>query len=114
MKTRSENFLFEEAIAWENPAPGITRQIMGYDGQMMMVKVVFEEGAIGTPHTHYHSQSTYVASGEFEVMIDDKKKVLKTGDGFYVEPDGVHGVVCLKAGALIDVFTPMRADFLRK
>ena len=47
MKTRSEVFQFEKELKWEHPAPGIRRQIMGYDGQLMMVKVEFEKGAVG-------------------------------------------------------------------
>ena len=62
MKTRSETYQMEKQLEWQNPAPGIQRQIMAYDGQLMMVKVKFEKGAVGTPHTHYHSQATYVAS----------------------------------------------------
>ncbi len=85
---------------------------MAYDGQLMMVKVKFEKGAVGTPHTHYHSQATYVASGRFELEIGGQKKILSAGDGYYVEPDELHGCVCLEAGILIDTFSPMRADFL--
>ncbi len=99
-------------MEWQNPAPGIQRQIMAYDGQLMMVKVKFEEGAVGTPHTHYHSQATYVASGKFKLTIGDEEKILEAGDGYYVEPDLVHGCVCLEAGILIDTFSPMRQDFL--
>lgn len=113
MKTRSANFLLENELEWENPAPGITRQVMGYDGQIMLVKVLFEAGAVGTPHMHFHSQVTYVASGKFEVDIEGEKRVLQAGDGFYVEPDGNHGALCLEAGTLVDVFSPMRSDFLK-
>lgn len=86
---------------------------MGYDGQLMMVKVVFEEGAVGTMHEHYHSQATYVASGKFELTIGEEKRILEAGDGYYVAPDVLHGCVCLEAGILIDTFSPMRADFLK-
>ena len=113
MKTRSETFQIESQMAWENPGPGITRQIMGYDGQLMIVKVKFEKGAIGAMHEHYHSQATYVASGKFELTIDDKKEVLVAGDGYYVAPDELHGCVCLEEGILIDTFSPVRADFLK-
>ncbi|MFI3323114.1 MAG: cupin domain-containing protein [Rikenellaceae bacterium] len=113
MKTRSANFLLESELKWENPGPGITRQIMGYDGQIMLVKVLFEKGAIGTVHEHFHSQSTYVVSGKFETMINGEKKILQAGDGFYIEPDAPHGAVCLEPGILIDVFSPMREDFLK-
>jgi len=43
MKMCSEVFQFEKELKWENPGPGIRRQIMGYDEQLMMVKVQFEK-----------------------------------------------------------------------
>lgn len=113
MKTKSEVFQIAKEMGWENPGPGIKRQIMGYDGQLMMVKVVFEEGAVGTMHEHYHSQATYVASGKFELAIGEEKRILEAGDGYYVAPDVLHGCVCLEAGILIDTFSPMRTDFLK-
>lgn len=85
---------------------------MAYDGQLMMVKVKFDKGAVGSMHEHYHSQATYVVSGKFELTIGDKKEVLSAGDGYYVAPDELHGCVCLEAGILIDTFSPVRADFL--
>ena len=112
MKTRSETFQLAAELPWENPGPGIRRQIMGYDGQLMIVKVHFDKGAVGTLHEHYHSQATYVASGRFELTIGDKKQVLEAGDGYYVAPDELHGCICLEEGVLIDVFSPVRADFL--
>ncbi len=112
MKTRSEAFQFEKELVWESPAPGIRRQLMGYDGQLMMVKVEFQKGAVGSMHQHYHSQATYVVSGKFELVIGDKKEILSAGDGYYVEPDQLHECVCLETGVLIDTFTPMRTDFL--
>ena len=67
MKMCSEVFQFEKELKWENPGPGIRRQIMGYDEQLMMVKVQFEKGAVGTMHEHHHSQATYVVSGKFRI-----------------------------------------------
>ena len=112
MTTRSETFNLQDKIEWQNPGPGIRRQIMAYDGQLMMVKVEFEKGAVGTIHEHYHSQASYVASGKFELTIGGEKKILTAGDGYYVAPDEPHGCVCLEAGILIDTFSPVRADFL--
>lgn len=112
MKTCSETFQFGDKLKWENPAPGIRRQIMAYDGQLMMVKVDFDKGAIGTLHTHYHSQATYVVSGKFELTIGRRKEILSAGDGYYVAPDELHGCICLEPGILIDTFSPIRADFL--
>ena len=114
MKTRSTVYQIENEIQWEPAGEGVQRQVMAYDGQIMLVKVKFETGAVGAPHTHYHSQASYIVGGKFELTIGDEKKVLVAGDGYYVEPDMLHGAVCLEAGVLIDCFTPMRADFLKK
>lgn len=114
MKTRSATFLLESELLWENPEPGITRQIMGYDGQLMLVKVKFETGAIASAHEHFHSQASYVVSGRYELTIGDEKKILGPGDGFYVEPDVMHGCRCIEGGVLIDTFSPHRETFLKK
>ena len=112
-KTRSATFIYENDKEWEPAGEGVTRQIMGYDGQVMLVKVKFEKGAIGTPHSHYHTQTTYVVSGKFEFTVGDEKKIVEAGDGIYIEPDVLHGCVCLEPGILVDCFAPMRADFLK-
>ncbi|HKM45523.1 MAG TPA: cupin domain-containing protein [Dysgonamonadaceae bacterium] len=114
MKTRSETFLLKDEILWEFAGEGMKRQIMGYDEQIMLVKVKFNEGAIGYEHTHYHSQTTYVVSGVFEFVVDGVKQIVKEGDGIYIAPNILHGAKCLEAGILIDVFSPMREDFLKK
>ncbi len=112
MKRQSINFLRESELAWESPAEGLKRQILGYDDELMLVKIVFDKGAVGALHCHPHSQSSYVVSGVFEVEINAQRRTLSAGDGFYVEPNAQHGVVCLEAGTLIDTFAPMREDFL--
>ncbi len=111
-KTISDVFQVGSQLHWEDTDPGVQRQILGYDGHLMMVKVAFEEGAVGKPHSHYHSQASYVASGRFEVTVGGEKKILVAGDGFYVAPDTIHGVVCLEAGTLVDTFSPVRATFI--
>lgn len=113
MSTNSANFLNEADLAWEDLGGGVYRQMMGYDDKLMLVKVKFLKGAIGYVHHHIHSQSTCVLSGSFEVTLNDEEKILKPGDGFFVEPDVSHGVVCLEEGVLIDTFSPMREDFLK-
>ncbi len=105
-------FQFVEETPWENPAPGIQRQLYGYDDKIMLVKVKFEKDAVGALHEHHHSQVTYVESGVFEMTIGEEKKMIRKGDGYYVPPHVIHGIVCIEPGMLIDVFSPIREDFL--
>jgi len=105
-------FFISDEMSWEELGGGVSRQIMGYDKNIMMVKVKFEKGAIGSPHQHPHSQTTFIAKGKFEFISGDNKKVLASGDSIYFEPDIIHSAVCLETGILIDVFSPCREDFL--
>lgn len=109
----SDAFVLSEKLEVEDLGGGIKRQILGYDDNLMVVKVWFEEGSIGYVHKHPHTQVTYVESGEFEVQIDGQKQILRAGDSFYIAPHLEHGAVCKKAGVLIDTFSPHREDFLK-
>ena len=108
-----KQFIVDAEIPWQDLGGGLKRKIMSYDPTMMMVKIDFQKGGIGTPHKHVHTQMSYVESGVFEVMIGDKKQTLKKGDGYYIPSNIMHGAVCLEAGVLIDMFTPMREDFVK-
>ena len=105
-------FIENRDIPWEEVDKGVKRKIMSWDERLMVVKVQFDKGGVGTLHQHYHSQITHVESGIFEVEIGGEKKVLTSGDAFYIPPNVLHGAVCLEAGVLIDVFSPMREDFI--
>ncbi len=109
----SQALVSDNDLDWIPVEEGIRRKIMAYNDSMMLVKVAFEKGRMGVQHFHPHLQMTYVASGAFEVTIGENTRILRGGDVFYVgEPNVVHGVICLENGLLVDIFSPMRADFL--
>lgn len=107
-----KKFFKDAEIQWEELGGGVSRKILGFDNQIMMVKVKFEKGAVGNAHQHFHTQSTLCASGKFEFHIEGEKSIIEAGDGVYIAPNLVHGALCLEAGILIDVFSPVREDFL--
>ena len=96
----------------ESAEPGVVRQVLGYDPQLMMVRVTFEQGAVGYLHSHPHRQVTYVERGRFRFTLDGRDTEMAAGDCWFVAPGVPHGAVALEAGALIDVFTPARTDFV--
>lgn len=114
-KTRNETFVHESKMEWETIGDGVKRQILGYDGQLMMVKIKAEKpGPVGVEHAHYHSQVTFVSSGKFEFTIGGEKKIVTAGDGMYMEPDVRHSCICIEPGIIVDCFSPTREDFLKK
>ncbi|MGL1888682.1 MAG: cupin domain-containing protein [Reichenbachiella sp.] len=112
MKRSSDKFILADKMEWEVLGGGVSRKFMGFDNQIMMVQVKFEKGAKGAPHQHFHTQATQCVAGKFEFVIDGQKQIIQAGDGVYIEPNLLHSAVCLEEGILIDVFSPVREDFL--
>ena len=91
---------------------GVTRRVLAFTDSVMCVENRFEKGAVGSLHSHPHTQITYVVSGAFEFTIGGEKRVVRTGDTLLKEDGVEHGCVCLEEGVLLDVFAPMREDFV--
>lgn len=91
---------------------GVTRRVLAYSDSLMCVENTFQKGAVGSLHSHPHTQITYVVSGVFDFTIGEETRTVRAGDTLLKE-DGVrHGCVCREAGILLDIFTPMREDFV--
>lgn len=109
-----KNFYMNEEIEAEDLGEGVSRKILAYSENMMAVEITFKTGAVGKLHSHPHEQCSYILEGVFEFQVGNEKRVVKAGDMTYKQPNIEHGVVCLEAGKLLDVFTPMRKDFVEK
>ncbi len=93
---------------------GVRRRVLSYNERIMAVEVCFERGAVGALHTHPHEQISYVLSGRFQYTEGESSSIISAGDSYAVASGVPHGVVCLEEGVLLDVFTPMREDFVKK
>jgi len=97
----------------QNLGEGVKRKILSYSNNMMAVEFHFEKGAIGALHSHSHEQIGYLVKGSMIYEEAGKKTTLHAGDTYYVPPNVEHGVVTLEEVILLDVFTPMREDFIK-
>ncbi len=96
----------------QSAGEGVTRRILAYTGGLMCVENTFQTGAVGALHSHPHTQITYVVSGVFDFTIGEETRTVRAGDTLLKEDGVVHGCLCREAGVLLDIFTPMREDFL--
>lgn len=113
MDHKYNQWVYDKDITGEVVAPGVTRKVLAYCDEMMAVANIFEKDAVGSMHNHPHTQITYVAEGTFEFTIGDEKKVVSKGDTLLKQNGVMHGCTCLEAGVLVDIFNPMRDDFVK-
>ena len=106
------NVVYQKDVPLRDLGGGVTRRVLAYSEQLMIVEVNFEAGGVGSVHTHPHCQNTYVKSGRFRFTIDGEPVEVGPGDTIAFPPDIPHGTLCLEVGTLLDMFTPMRKDFI--
>lgn len=106
------NFFMNAEMESEDLGGGLSRKVLAYSENLMAVEIAFQKGAVGELHSHPHEQCTYILEGTFEFQVGDERRILKAGDMTYKQPNIKHGVVCLEKGRLLDIFSPMREDFL--
>lgn len=113
MKTnKNQTWVYNKDIDLEVCGEGIARKILAYSDNLMCVENYFETGATGALHHHPHTQITYVVLGKFEFTIGDEIKIVEAGDTMLQMDDIVHGCKCIEKGIILDIFTPMRDDFV--
>ena len=101
-----DDVLAEDMPTWRK------RRIVAHGEEMMMVENDFAAGDTAPEHEHYHSQITYVIGGALEFTLDGETRILRDGDSVYIRPHAVHSAVAREDSLLIDMFAPMREDFL--
>jgi len=100
-------------VAAKDLGGGVKRKVLSYSKNLMACELTFEKGAVGAPHSHPHEQIGYIISGKLVYQeAGQADKILETGDTYYVAPNVVHGVQILEDTKLLDIFTPMREDFV--
>jgi len=112
MTKKSQRWVYHENTLPQDLGNGVVRRILAYNDGLMCVENKFEQGAVGSLHSHPHTQITYVQSGVFEFTIDGETHTVRQGDTLLKEDGVVHGCVCVEAGILLDIFNPMREDFV--
>lgn len=93
--------------------PGIDAQIFA-GKNIMVMRVELAQGAIAVAHAHPHEQLSIVLQGEITFVIGEEQKTLKTGDAVVIPSDMLHSAEAVHACELIEVFSPVREDLMKR
>ena|SRR5438067_143087 len=93
-------------------APGIKRQMI-VGQKMTMCRFTFDPFVVTDEHTHPHEQMTLIMQGKVKFTIEGEPRTLFAGDVLHFPPHNRHGATMLdEEVVLIDIFSPVREDFL--
>lgn len=92
--------------------PGITRKTLVHGSQTLMVEFRLQQGCALPRHAHPHEQTGYLVSGSLRLAIGNEVRDLKPGDSWCIAGGVEHGAEVLEDSVAIEVFTPVREDYL--
>ena len=106
--------LSRSSIPVEHPAEGIERQMV-VGKEMMICRFRFAPFLITPEHRHPQEQMSLVISGRLRFFVEGEERIASPGDVLHFPPNCLHGATMMEEEVvLIDIFTPLREDFLVK
>jgi quercetin dioxygenase-like cupin family protein len=101
-------------VPTEQVADGIKRQMIVGEN-VMVCRFTFDPFVVTDVHSHPHEQVTLVVKGKAKFTIDGLAVIVAAGDVLHFPPHNNHGATMLdEEVVLIDIFSPIREDFLDK
>lgn len=92
--------------------PGIAMQPLCYGKATMMCQFRLAAGSSLPLHDHPHEQIGYLLSGRIRLTVDGQTWEVGPGDSWCIAGGTVHGAVIEEDAVAIEVFSPVREDYL--
>ena len=99
-------------ILSERIGEGVDRQMVVGE-RLMMCRLTLQPHVDTPVHSHPHEQMTLIERGRVRFTIDGSTRVVGAGDVLHFPSNVAHGATMLdEEVVLIDIFTPIREEFL--
>jgi quercetin dioxygenase-like cupin family protein len=101
------------SVKTTHPEDGLSRQVLAFNPDMMLVRHQMQPGWRGARHSHPHQQMVYVIRGHIHFVRGTDTFDAFAGDSFIV-PGGVeHQASAVTESEVLDFFHPYREDYAR-
>jgi quercetin dioxygenase-like cupin family protein len=101
-----------QQIPREQLNPLVTRQLLHGD-TMTIAYIYLQSGAVVGRHSHINEQVTNLLSGRLKFVFDDGETTIATGQSLQIPSNVPHRVEALEDSVALDVFSPVREDWIR-
>ncbi len=100
-----------EDMPAQEVAPGIVRRYLT-TSKVTIARFAIARGAVVPAHKHEQEQVSCVLSGALRFRCGDREMTLRGGETVQIPSWVEHSVVALEDTDVIDVFTPVRQDWV--
>ena len=102
----------QDAGEYTSLIEGINIVSLVHGERTLMAKFSLAAGSNLPLHSHPHEQTGYLLSGRMRFTIDGSVFEAEPGDSWTIAGDVVHGAEVVEDALVIEVFSPVREDYL--
>src|SRR5258708_5400491 len=107
-----KHFIWDD-VELETMSDVISRKVIS--GEKGMVAQVFlKKDAVVPEHHHESEQITYILEGALKFELEGREVVVHKGEVLHIPSNVPHRAVALEDTLDLDIFTPIRTDWLTK
>jgi quercetin dioxygenase-like cupin family protein len=100
-------------IPAEQINPFISRQFICGE-RVTIARFELARGGVVPRHVHENEQVSYIVSGALKFVLDDREIVVRGGELIQIAPNVPHAAEVVEDCVAIDVFSPVRQDWIDK
>ncbi|MEX2260891.1 MAG: cupin domain-containing protein [Bryobacteraceae bacterium] len=101
-----------EGVPEERMNPLVSRQVI-HGETMTVARLRLRKGAVVPLHHHVNEQITLLEEGRLRFVIAGREHVVSAGEAMQIPPNAPHTVEALEDSLAIDLFSPVREDWIR-
>ena len=91
----------------------ISRQYISAE-RVTMARFELKRGAVVPQHAHENEQVSYIISGALKFIFEGRDIIARGGEVLQIPPNVPHAAEAIEDTLAIDVFSPVRQDWIDK
>lgn len=105
-------FYKAEKTGYKEVLPNIELKTLVYGKKTLFTEFVMKKGSSLPAHSHPHEQTGYLLKGKILLTIGKDTFEANSGDSWCIESNVEHSAEILEDSTAIEVFSPVRKDYL--
>ena len=101
-----------DEIALEKITEMMSQKIIAGEREML-AQIYLKRGALIPLHAHESEQMTYILQGSLRFVVGGEEVIVREGEVLHIPANVPHQAEALEDTFELDVFSPIRADWLR-
>lgn len=99
---------------YSSPLDGIEQKTLVYGDKTLLTEFLLRAGSTLPRHAHPHEQTGYLVRGRIFLTIGAQEFDVGPGDSWCIPSGMEHGARIVEDALAIEVFSPVREDYLPK